>query len=170
MSGPAPLWIAAVDPRLDVVLVDALDRDLDARLLAELLGLVLEQRVGGRDEVRPLQQVQPRALRVRRRAAGGDDALEAAGATVPAESARKLRRLTDLLMECLRARLDGGRGGILARAPVGDRVSAACPPHIPRSRRGSSRSRSQSPTRLMPSTTARIARPGNRASHQPVVR
>ena len=66
-------------PRLQVVLVDALDLDLDARLLAELHGLGLEESVGGRDEMRPLQQVQPGALRVCRRAAGGDDALDAAG-------------------------------------------------------------------------------------------
>jgi anaerobic selenocysteine-containing dehydrogenase len=42
--------------------------------------------------------------------------------------------------------------------------------YIPRSRRGSSASRSQSPTRLMPSTSNRMARPGKRASHHPVVR
>src|SRR5207245_3519343 len=48
--------------RLDVVLVDALDRDLHARLLAELLRLLLEHLVRRRDEVRPLQEVQPCAL------------------------------------------------------------------------------------------------------------
>src|SRR4029079_6228109 len=59
---------AALDGRrhasLDVVLVDALDGDLDAGLLAELLGLGLEERVGGRNEVRTLPQKQatrPRA-------------------------------------------------------------------------------------------------------------
>jgi hypothetical protein len=64
MSGPAPLWI---------------DGDLDAGLLAELLGLRLEQRIGGGNEVRPLQQVQARALRVGRRPLGGDDPLDAGG-------------------------------------------------------------------------------------------
>ena len=44
------------------------------------------------------------------------------------------------------------------------------PAYIPRSTRGSSASRSQSPTTLMPSTTPRMASPGKRASHQPVVR
>jgi hypothetical protein len=74
---------AALDGRrhasLDVVLVDALDGNLDAGLLAELLGLGLEERVGGGNEVRPLQQVQTRALRVGRRPLGGEDALDAGG-------------------------------------------------------------------------------------------
>ncbi len=52
--------------------------DLHPGLLAELLGLRLEQGVGGGDEVRPLQEVQPRALGVGGRAAGGQHALEAA--------------------------------------------------------------------------------------------
>src|SRR5207248_9185562 len=56
--------------RLDVVLVDAFDRDLHTGLLAELLRLLLEDLVGRRDEVRPLQKVQPRALRPRGRGAG----------------------------------------------------------------------------------------------------
>ena len=59
---------------LDVVLVDALDRDLHPGLPAELLRLLLEDLVGGRDEVRPLQEVQPRPLRPRGRGAGrGED-------------------------------------------------------------------------------------------------
>ena len=42
--------------------------------------------------------------------------------------------------------------------------------YMPLSSRGSCASRSQSPTRLMPSTSTRMARPGKRASHHPVVR
>jgi hypothetical protein len=79
MSAPAPLWTGCRHARLDVVLVDALDLDLGAGLLAELPGLGLEQRVGGRDEVRPLQQVQPRALGVRGGAPGGHDPFDAGG-------------------------------------------------------------------------------------------
>ena len=73
MSGPAAALHRRRHARLDVVLVDPLDAHLDARLLAELLGLLLEQRVRGGNEVRPLQQVQARALRERGRAPGGGE-------------------------------------------------------------------------------------------------
>ena len=61
------------EARLDVVLVDPLDRDLGARLPAELLRLFFEHLVGRRNEVRPLQEVQARALRERGCGAGGGE-------------------------------------------------------------------------------------------------
>jgi hypothetical protein len=67
MSGPAPLWIAAVTRGWMIVLVDALDRDLDAGLLAELLGLGLEEG-DGPDAARGGNEVRTAASRCRRRA------------------------------------------------------------------------------------------------------
>ena len=108
MSGPAPLWIDAVARACrSFWLMGASQHDLDARLLAELHGLGLEQGVGGRDEVRPLQQVQPCALRVCRRAAGGDDALDAAGSSASGKG-EKAAAATDRFMECLPAPAVGG--------------------------------------------------------------
>ena len=69
--------------------------------------------------------------------------------------------------------VDGPAAGATVRdggpPPAEDRPRSSGA-YIPRSRRGSSASRSQSPTMLMPSTSNRMARPGKRASHHPVVR
>jgi hypothetical protein len=72
--GTGPALDGGGDPRLDVVLVDPLQADLDAGLLAELPGLGLEEDVGGRDEVRPLQELEAGGLGERGRPSGRHDA------------------------------------------------------------------------------------------------
>ena len=67
------------DAGLDVVLVDPLDLDLHAGLLAELGRLLVEEDVRRLDEVRPLEQVEPGAPRRGRGLGVGEDAGEAAG-------------------------------------------------------------------------------------------
>ena len=58
------------DARLQIVGVDELEHYLRAERLPRLAGLLLQLDVAGRDEIDPAQDVQPRALRERRRAAG----------------------------------------------------------------------------------------------------
>jgi hypothetical protein len=61
--GAAPALDRGGNTRLDVVLIDALGDDLDAGLLAELLRLLIEELIRRGDEVRPLEDMEPRPLR-----------------------------------------------------------------------------------------------------------
>ena len=58
------------DPRLQVVGVDEFELHLRAEQFRRVGRLLLQLDVAGRDEIDPAQDVQPRALRERRRAAG----------------------------------------------------------------------------------------------------
>jgi hypothetical protein len=64
------------DPRLQVVGIDVLDGDLGAEELASLGRLSLKLDIAGRNEVRPVEQMELGPLRMSGRAPGGQNPVD----------------------------------------------------------------------------------------------